>query len=101
MQRERARTLTPELLEPAFARLKPVGFFMPEAFMHISEIKTYVESHLVYAEDELKAKFAAVVAFVEGREDDAAQVDKEIAALVARGYTVIPPVPLPVIEVQP
>lgn len=69
--------------------------------MNIAEIRAYVETHLVYAEDELKAKFVAVAAFVEGREDAAAQLEKDIAALEARGYTVTGPAPLPVIEMQP
>lgn len=59
--------------------------------MTIAEIKTYIESHLAFAADDLRAKFAEVVDFVEGREKEASAVAAEIADLTAKGYTVTPP----------
>ena len=56
--------------------------------MTIAEIKTYIESHLQFADDDMKAKFAEVVAFVENKEVEAVGIAQEIADLTAKGYTV-------------
>lgn len=64
--------------------------------MSIAEIRGYVEGHLASAGDDLKAKFAEVVAFVEGKETEAATVAAEVADLTARGYTVTAPADQPV-----
>ena len=72
--------------------------------MSIAEIKTYIETHLQSANDDLRGKFAEVVAFVEGKEAEAVGIQQEIADLTAKGYIVTGPFktePLPVIEVQP
>ena len=72
--------------------------------MTIAEIKTYIETHLEMASDDLRAKFAEVVSFVEGREVEAVGIAQEIADLTAKGYIVTGPfkaASLPVIEVQP
>jgi len=87
-----------------FARPKPAGFFIPKAFMSIAEIKTYIETHLEAASDDLRTKFAEVVSFVEGKEVEAVGIQQEIADLTAKGYIVTGPFktePLSVIEVQP
>ena len=52
--------------------------------MNIAEIRTYVETHLQLANDELKGKFAEVVAFVEGKEVEAVGIAQEIADLTDR-----------------
>ena len=69
--------------------------------MTIAEIKTYIETHLEAASDDLRAKFAEVVAFVQGKEVEAVGIAQEIADLTAKGYVVTGPFktePLPVIE---
>lgn len=62
--------------------------------MTIAEIKGYIEGHLATAADDMKAKFAEIVAFVEGKETEAATIAAEVADLTARGYTVTPPAKL-------
>jgi len=63
--------------------------------MSIADIKGYIEGHLASAGDDLKQKFAEVVAFVEGKETEAATVAAEVADLTARGYTVTAPADQP------
>ena len=69
--------------------------------MGIAEIKSFIEAHLAFAADELKAKFADVVAFVEGQESDAKKIAEEIADLTAKGYTVTRPLPPIVVDSLP
>lgn len=69
--------------------------------MNIAEIRTYVESHLAYANNELRGKFAEVVEFVEAKEVEAVGITQEIADLTAKGYVVTGPfttTPLTIIE---
>ena len=65
--------------------------------MNIAEIKTYIESHFTEDEDDLKAKFAEVVAFVTGKEQAIAEkaaalavdIQNATALLRAQGYTIV------------
>ena len=69
--------------------------------MNIAEIKTYIESHFTEDEDDLKAKFAEVVAFVTGKEQAATEKAAALAVdiqnatdlLKSHGYTVTPSQP--------
>lgn len=65
--------------------------------MIIAEIKGYIEGHLTSATDDLRSKFAEIVAYVEGNERTiAATIAAEVADLTARGYTVTAPADQPV-----
>lgn len=67
--------------------------------MSMADIKAYVESHITAAEDDIKAKWAEVVAWVENKQANDAAIAKaeaervaaEVADLQAKGYTVTAP----------